>query len=652
MDSQHQSKDGGGGPLSVSTSTPLLSPQPSHVQLHPTLLHQSKCPLLSTSPVLSGVPSLEYSPQHKPSRPKEIAAIDRATLAQKFSVTRRLFETKVMEVDGGQGSKVISARGSSRGVVEGREEEEGKGVSQLGKPEEEHSPARRESGCREENEEERAKPSNLPEIHIISPGTEPPTFCSLASHSNTLPSTQDHPSELLSISPIGDTMANTEEVEGPLLSPVLSALSQVPNTCPPSTVSMSESLSSLEEQTRSATPRREVAMETEDEMVRGLTLDPCLTPGDPLTPDDPVRAELVHVKNESSESDEEEGERRRDDMDGRLDEREYEEKGEEALVDDVFYEPGMEPSLLYEMCVEHCALEHRTSEPRSVEDGPVVASGQQREDLLTCTMLTEDQTEEGREARRDTYQQVTEHREGEREEQIVEDNSQFTAGTERFIEEGDSKEKKMEGVVEENAGEEERGKMEEEDVEEEDNLCNEGMAKGSEEHGERECQVSEGQEWAEREGEGKEEEGDRLSERQEEHANVEENEEKECSGNFEEQVEDKVRNDKEGGEDHRESSVICGIENKAFVDDRERELESRPEDSESPRLDWESSPDLEEKLSLEYQEIPGLSELSDQEDEEEEAGKRKIKFSTAPIKVRLIKFLLIGIFHSLKRNTL
>ncbi|XP_028837917.1 neurabin-1 isoform X3 [Denticeps clupeoides] len=71
------------------------------------------------------------------------------------------------------------------------------------------------------------------------------------------------------------------------------------------------------------------------------------------------------------------------------------------------------------------------------------------------------------------------------------------------------------------------------------------------------------------------------------------------------------------------SAVICGIENAAFVDDREKEkdLESHQVKDEG-KWDRPSQPGPEV-----YEEIPGLS------DEEDSTSTRKISFSTAPIKV-------------------
>lgn len=79
---------------------------------------------------------------------------------------------------------------------------------------------------------------------------------------------------------------------------------------------------------------------------------------------------------------------------------------------------------------------------------------------------------------------------------------------------------------------------------------------------------------------------------------------------------------KEGQEQVSEDSagrpLICGIENAAFVDDRESKLDfQQKEQHTGPNCDH----------FQEYEELPGLS------DEEELSSRRRIRFSTAPIKV-------------------
>lgn len=89
--------------------------------------------------------------------------------------------------------------------------------------------------------------------------------------------------------------------------------------------------------------------------------------------------------------------------------------------------------------------------------------------------------------------------------------------------------------------------------------------------------------------------------------------------------------DQEGQNVQDEASpVVYGIENAAFVDDRDVDQILRDEDEEEEEGEnWE-----EEQMCMEYgecYEVPGLS------DEEEPPSKRKIKFSTEP--------LLVGVFH-------
>ncbi|XP_071376602.1 neurabin-1-like [Centroberyx affinis] len=139
-------------------------------------------------------------------------------------------------------------------------------------------------------------------------------------------------------------------------------------------------------------------------------------------------------------------------------------------------------------------------------------------------------------------------------------------------------------------------------------------------------ECSEGKERVGKGEERNEKEADAASELPDEQAKVEVKQEK-CRGAAE------GKGDVGGGrEDQTGSAVICGIENKAFVYDQERECQSHPEDSKSQER--ESSPDPAERLSLEYEEIPGVPELADQDDDEAAgSGKRKVKFTTAPIKV-------------------
>eukprot|EP00061_Rhincodon_typus_P008202 g30613.t1 len=72
-------------------------------------------------------------------------------------------------------------------------------------------------------------------------------------------------------------------------------------------------------------------------------------------------------------------------------------------------------------------------------------------------------------------------------------------------------------------------------------------------------------------------------------------------------------------------SEVCGIENAAFVDDKDTE-ESLPEENESKCEDEYLFEETNYTLDDDYEEISGLSE------EEDPNLRRKVHFSTAPIK--------------------
>lgn len=464
MDSQQLKQDG--GPVQSSGSTPLLSPHNPTPQPQTSPFSRSRRSVVSSSSANISTP--ESSLQDKPSRSEEIADIDRAALAQKFSVTRRLFETKVMEVGGG-GRQVSKGRGS-KGVADGKGEgDEGiGGVSQVEKEEEERKPT-------EEDGFDKDKSINLPVINISSPAQ-----ASLTRHLKSPVS--DGPSESSNKSPTGS--------------------------------------------------------QTEEE--RTATLDLY------LTPEEPVRAELVDLKNGSSESDENEEEKDRKSL---KDEVENKVAGEsvQELVDDVFEEPSMETPGAY-------MLENRDPEEHQKE--------------LSASMLCQTETKDDREGRRGKYEQVNEEWEGEREGQII-------AGAEKSTETGDNWEKSTNAGMEESAG---RTEMMQE---EENDLYSVGKRKDGE------CK---------------------------------ERTEKEEGSTSELQEEVKHEESSDGKEDQ-----ICGIENEAFVYEQEH--------PEHLKQEWENST-RGNLLLLQYEEIPGVPELSDQEEDEEDGAKRKIRFTSAPIKVR------------------
>ncbi|XP_056149903.1 uncharacterized protein LOC130124475 [Lampris incognitus] len=529
MDNRQLRQDGG-PPQQSCSSMQLPSPVPPRTQLQPSPLPSPRCSPLTSSSVLSAVASLstmESSSSDKPSRSEEMAEIDRAALAQKFTVTRRLFETKMMEVSGGQGSKVIAVRGN-KAAVDGREEaEDGNGGTD---PLEREGERRRRRQGEEGNGDE-VDYSSHPVLNVSSPKKEQTP---VSGQKKSPPSTKHGLFQPPSPTPSTEPMLSNAEDH----------------------VSAPSSPSHLDESARSATSQVDGETEVEGEAERRKHPTPrCSTRGDLSTLDeDPVRAELVHVKNESSESDENEEEQEvTDSPNGRMDDGEEdtevtaEEKveeeetvDEEALVDDVFEEPSAR--------VTSMGVEVLVEEPAAGSSG---ASAQMDEDELM---------------KRDKYQQV-EHKEGRREEQLEEEE-----GAERFATEG----KTGDRIAEEITEKEESGNMQVEPEDEEDKH-----------HGgtEREVKVK-GQGYAEY-----------------------------------------------GGEDEMGTAVYCGTENKAFTDDQHRECGSHPEDSKPRRQDQESGPDDGELLTSEYVEIPGVAEPSDQDEGETEPGKRKIKFSTAPIKV-------------------
>ncbi|KAG7466870.1 hypothetical protein MATL_G00146960 [Megalops atlanticus] len=91
----------------------------------------------------------------------------------------------------------------------------------------------------------------------------------------------------------------------------------------------------------------------------------------------------------------------------------------------------------------------------------------------------------------------------------------------------------------------------------------------------------------------------------------EEEEDEEEAGENESELEEQQEERPERDSKEEASSAVCGIENAAFVDDRDPEQEPR-----------EEAPPTEE-----YKEVPGLS------DEEDAGPQRKVRFSIAPIQV-------------------
>lgn len=510
---------------------------------------------MSSSSVLNTVASIstpESSLQDKPSRSDEIRDIDRAALAQKFSVTRRLFETKVMEVEGvSKPATGWGGKGMADEKVEGDDEREGDNQE-----EREEEEASRIGKHTEEDGLDKDKSINPPLINISLPKPAPVSLTKRPE------------------SPVSDGHSEASNKSHP---------------CP---------------------DQHSQPTETQAEGGRnGANADLS------LTPEEPVRAELVDVKTESSESDENEEEKEQKETTKCIKNKEERsvsnnvEDPVEALVDDVF-ESSMETT------PGTCKTENKVT--------PTEEQQRQLPTSIPCKGETEDDGGSGG----DKYQQVNEQWEGEREEQ----SGKFTTQSEKTsTEKGKNEEKKTDARVEESAGRKERLMMQEEDVVKEV----EGKRKGD--RGEEECRRGQEEEKTKKE-EGKEGGGTSS----------------EC---LSEQVKHVVvpRGDSDGKgdigggkEDQTGSAVICGIENEAFVYDQESQR--RQEHSASPNQDHETSPQVENQLLLDYEEVPGVPDHGDED--ASEAANRKVRFSSAPIKVskpsrKNTYSLAFGILYSL-----
>lgn len=466
---------------------------------------------------VASISTPESSLLDKPPRSEEIRDIDRAALAQKFSVTRRLFETKMMEAEGGGGqvSKTVTGRGNQGfGNVEG---ENGKGAGSQVEKDEEESGKRKHAAVDGFHKD---KSINAPVMNISSMKTQPQA-----------------------------------------------SLSRQPKCPCPSEAPNKAALPNKHDQT--------TGIQTEEERAGSANLDPY------LTPEEPVRAELVSIKNESSESDENEEEKeKKEDNYFLKDKKENDMNSVEDLVDDVFEEPNMATT------PEFYKLENRL-EVRTGDVRPVASLKEHQ--ALPTSMSCERETKDDGE--REKYQQVNVQCEGKREEQ----NRPFFAC--------DDKSKEM---WEENMEKKTDAGGEEGDVDE-------VGRKISDEGGVKQCRQSQEKERTE-----KEKEREREEVTAPEHAN--EVKHVVCRGGGD---------DGAGGkEDRTESTAFCGIENKAFVYDQESQ--AHPEHS--PRHDLENALQTGSQLLLEYEEIPGVP---DQDDEDaSDLPKRKVTFSSAPIKVR------------------
>lgn len=510
MDSQHVKLESGSVPS--SGSTPLLSPYDFSLQPETSPFSGSRRAIVSCSSVLSAMTNIPTSDslQESLSRSEERVGIDRAALAQKFSVTRRLFETKMMEgeASGAQFSKSFTGRGC-KGIANGKAEEKGV-VSQMGKGE--------EARHTHDGHPDKYTSVNLPSNHIPLPQTH--TQASLTRHAVT-PSDHDK-----------------------------------------------------------CTPR--TGLQTEKEGAESMTLDLC------LTAEEPVRAELVDLKNESSESDENEEEKVQNETKLQVEGGKYIKTvaGEnvQGLVDDVFEDPSLE-------AMEY--IQENGVDLRAGDSVKVIQSEdhqKQSSDSISC----ETQVKGDWECGGDEYWQVNE--------QWEEQSRQIIGEAEKSATKGDCEERQR--GAEESAGKE-RGMMSHEETDKEGELISLEKREGEEERT------------------GKQEKGERdLQE--------------ECAS---EKV--KGKGIMTGGhEDLTGSAVSCGTENQASVSEKISQS-SPPIHSTPPREERESPTHAGSQLLLEYEEIPGVSELENED--AAEVAKRLVKFSSAPIKVRLF---IIGLLVS------
>lgn len=516
MDSQLLKPD---GRLVQSTgSTPAQSPHNPSSQNQNSPFSGSRRSLPSSSTTLGAYASTstrESSLQDRLSRSDEIANIDRAALAQKFSVTRRLFETKVTEGEGigGQMCKGVAGR-LSKGIADEKAgEKEGMGLV---------IKAERETDAGGEGRHAQEDSFNK---HISVFSQKLCVQAPVARHS---------------------TFA---ALDGP----------KSPNTSP-----------SDPDKNRHSTGSQEAKEGTESPPL-GLSLNPEKT----------VRAELVDLKNESSESDETEEETMPQEVQKWLKGDGQENASKDAwdlgtepgwvqeLFDDVFEEPRLERT---SSRIETGAAV-RTGDDRSV----VLLQERQRESSasVACDEETKDEEEPGE----DKYWQVNE---------LWEWQSMQIAQAE------DSEQ--TDARVEESAERQERGMMQEE-----------GPDRDVESYSPE-----------------TEKEREREEDLQNEHTN--------------EETARKVLGEGSDGKDNvcrgqEGSEVISGIENEAIQN--ERQSQSHPKHLTPPRQDLKNGSHAGNELSLVYEEIPGVPEVSDQEDEDAaEATKRKVMFSSAPIKVR------------------
>lgn len=519
MDSQLLKPD---GCLVQSTdSSPAQSPNNPSSQKQNSPFSGSRHSLPSSSTTLGAFASTstrESSLQDRLSRSDEIANIDRAALAQKFSVTRRLFETKVTDGEGIGGQMCKGAAGRvSKGMADEKAGEK-EGIGLVTKAERETESAGEGRHAQEDSFNKHISVFSQ-KLCVQAPVARHSTFAVL---------------------------------DGP----------KSPNTSP-----------SDPDKNKHSTGSQDVKEGTENSSL-GLSLNPEKT----------VRAELVDVKNESSESDETEEETMPQVAQKWLKGDGQENASKDALdmgtepgwvqelVDDVFEEPRL----------ERTSSRIETGAAVRTGDGRSVALSQERQRESSASIACDEDIKDEEEPGEDKYWQVNELWEWQNMQTAQAEESELT-----------------DARVEKSAGRHERGMMQEEGP---DRVVESNSPETDEA------------------GKGRESEEDL----QDEHTDEEATRKELGEGS---DGKDNVCRGQEGSE------VISGIENEAVQ--YERESQSHPKHSTPPRQDLENGSHAGNELSLVYEEIPGVPEVSDQEDEDAaEATKRKVMFSSAPIKVR------------------
>lgn len=459
MDSQQLKPEG-----QNSACAPLLSPQrePRHASPFPA----TRCSYASSPSVLSTAASLATPDCFMQDRSKseEIKDIDRLALAQKFSVTRKLFETKLMAVPGSGSNRIRRSWGKEETVY----------------PRGGDSSWDKDKHMRhlETDGSDKDKFINLPIVNISL--AKPPARDSVSGHRKS-PVASDPDEE--SITPVS------------------------PHDPPDQTL---------------MSPSNEIT-EMGDSEVEEVDLKP------ELTSEEPVRAELVDLQNESSESD-----------------GEAEKKaGVEWQDTSVNY---MAPCIVQDL----------------VDDVFEELNFQKLKQNETVRCKTDDQN-----CSVDVYQQVTEHWEEQTREEHVKP-AQMLVRVDR-------------------TEAEEMGCMQAEIAEQFSNSLEQVKDSG----GQGETKIQD------------------LVDEDRSACGVEELEQR-C----------RAENGIEEAEDGRPACANCqGTEREAFVNDQ---------DAQSTMQECDEST---EEPALEYEEVPGIPELQRTGDDDAEDGRRKVKFSTAPIKV-------------------